>query len=452
MGKSGLILGSLFTLTNLLLAACTVAVLPPHPIEVAGAGNSGFLDMDIGPDGMKHIVWIHPDTEELFYYYTFFGEERLTLSEQLEEGRYYIPNVAVAGNNTVYIVWRRSPTDDISTGIHEYTSFIPITPPLAGLVPRFMVDPLDGPGQVGSMAPKVVARGEDVYAVYDRLETTDTVYYKQLAGGTSQGIVHSGICSSCFVMDTNLAIDSAGYLHVAFQVITDTISTVVYNSNATVDGSGNMNQKVTFSKEALVHFEPSLAVYGSGSQERVSLAYTYYDEFYDKDRLFLFNCTAAGCTDKVTQEVDYSAYANENVYRIASVGIGNIVYLTFFASGPYYRILLYTYSSTPTLAHIASVNSALVWDLFVVNGGGLAVVGWDFEAPHDVLDAFMYVPGRGVSQVFDSIKGHPGHMDMVGAHGYIAGVISDQRSATNTRMVPWLITHGYPVYLPVIRR
>jgi hypothetical protein len=301
------------------------------------------------------------------------------------------------------------------------------------------------------MAPKVVARGEDVYAVYDRLETTDTVYYKQLAGGTSQGIVHSGICSSCMVVDTNLAIDSAGYLHVAFQVITDTMSTVVYNSNATVDGSGNMNQKVTFSKEGSSEFDISLTNYGSGSLERVSLAYTFWDELYNKDRLYLFNCTVAGCTDKVTHEVAYSAYADMHVYRISSVGIGNIVYLAFFASGPYYRILLYTYSSTPTLAQITSVNSALVWDLFVVDGGGLAVIGWDFEASHDVLDAFVYIPGRGISQVFDSIKGHPNYMDMVGAHGYIAGVIGDQRSTTNTRMVPWLITHGFPVYLPVIR-
>jgi hypothetical protein len=452
MGKHSLVWVCLATLAAVSLTACAVAVLPPHPIEVAGTGDSEKVVMDIGPDGMKHIVWFQDDTNELFYYYTFFGEERLTLSEQPDWGWYAQYDVAVADNNTVYIVWRH--VQGATTGVHEYTSFIPITPPLAGLAPEFMVDPLDGPGMVGNSAPKVVARGEDVYAVYDRLGTTHTVYYKQLAGGTSQGIVQDGICTSCYIRDTNLAIDSAGYLHVAFQVITDTLSTVVYNSNATVDGSGNMNQMFTFSKEGYSVFEISLATYGSGSLERVSLAYSFWDNIYHKDRLYLDTCKVAGCSDKMNQEVDFSAYANLYVYRITSVGIGNIVYLAFVAKGPDNHILLYTYSSTPTLTLIATPGSLYVPDLFVVDGNGLPVIGWrsyDSSEP-DEYDAFVYFPVIGISQVYDGINSYAGYLDMVSAHGYLAGVISDQLSATNTRVVPWLITLGHPVYLPVVRR
>lgn len=119
----------------------------------------------------------------------------------------------------------------------------------------------------------IASRGEVVYVLYD---TGNQLYYHQLAGGSANGKA-SDVYNPSWFLPTNvrLQIDSNGKLHLLRMEQRGTSFFLHYNSNATVDSWGNMNQKFAVADTGGGPFDLALANPGGG--ERVYIIHREKD-------------------------------------------------------------------------------------------------------------------------------------------------------------------------------
>jgi hypothetical protein len=197
--------------------------------------DAAAVTIAVDAAGWKHVAWSEcksPSQCRIVYTkFLFSTPTNFTYIVPIQPlvYSYEAPDIAVTSSGTAYLAWRRKKIAD--------NSYIDCwNKPLSDTGCMVMQT---NPIPVSWGLPRVAARGEAVYAVYEVLAGTGTaLYYEQLNPlyhskgeilGTIPGILNT---------DTDLAISGDGTLHVVWRNTTNPTG-IHYNSNA--GATGNMD-------------------------------------------------------------------------------------------------------------------------------------------------------------------------------------------------------------------
>ena len=445
------------------LAGCTLNILYAIPLLTPGSENAGDLVIAVQPNGLKHLLWgqASPSGTTMTYWRSWFGSPILTVNLPGWAAGYYDSrwsDIAVTSDGTAYPVWANIHKSSIS-GYICYESISPtgaytLPPNCSNFGPR-------------GTPPKVVARGTIAYIVWDDRESDDGdhnfLFYTALAGTTGSGKVYLSTDLLYQNHAVKLAIDSLGHLHVAWIENRGGSSLVWHNTNASVQPNGDMNvaRTIYIGPEDYDHF-PDIAILGSGSEEKVYIAYIHYDETYSTDRLYVTSCPVAGCASGLV-ETEIELEASKRPWTLAEVNalaIGDNLYIAFLAdNNDTVNQEVYLYNSpggsAGTLNKLTAADYEKAYEkinLFLVSGGNSPVLSWQRYTPTcPINDAYVWDILNTTRLALDAeCLSLPG--DMASAGDWVAGALVNDLSMTDSRQVPWLLTNGYRIDLPVIIR
>ena len=380
---------------------------------------------------------------------------------------YEAPHIAVTSSGTAYLAWRRKKLADNSyidcwnTPVTDTGCMVMQTNPIP----------------VSGGLPRVAARGEAVYAVYEVLAGSGTaLFYEQL-----KPLYHSkgeilGTVTNIINTDTDLAVSGDGTLHVVWRNTTNPTH-VYYNSNAGTTGDMDHPLKTLSGKLT----PPQIAC------DEVSEAYgncfiAYGDTAPASNSLTIQWCQANNCAGEgglVSVNLNnYPPWKLRGKPALAAAGSGgnSRAYLAFSAtnaqSPTYSQIFNLTHSpgsippvpaqlTTPTDSYLTDKSSPLITPVTGDYEGApftSGVTAWrnDSSIPGGFYDAYLWDTAESVRKVFTSYHfpaaGGVSPFDLAGNGTIAGGVWIDEQSSRNPRRVPWVTTNNFPTYLPILLR
>jgi len=274
----------IFVLSVLLGACVPTTFSPPTEIHINPGDHVEQAAIAVDAGGRSHIAGVVND--RIVYYRTHFGQPELKLTFTMggsgTDWVQYHPDIAVLDNGMAYIVWIEQ-----HGGPEKFACYrnVPLVPPIGGYTTYCAT--LDGTNQsTGNIW--VTARGGTAYAVYDRIyvggERIAELWYKELTKlPPNSGTVYwyTDYFETGYIYSLDMAIDSSGYLHIAFlDNVTVTLGPpyskrLLYRSNVTAHANGSMSQTwAIVSDDSLGDdVEVSLSFYtNNGIDERVAIA------------------------------------------------------------------------------------------------------------------------------------------------------------------------------------
>ena len=291
------------------VGACTPKTYTaPMQIHINPGDHVEQAAIAMDSHGISYITGVVND--RIIYYRTRYGPPMMTLTMTMAESgtdwKQYDPDIAVTDAGHAYLVWveQRGSADKFACWREV---------PFATDHPYYTTcRHLDG-NNITTGLVRVVGRGSDVYAVYSRLDPVDnhiTILYDRLTGFDGGVVVdYSDNGEKGHIYNLDLGIDSSGKLHIVC-VDNDGLDflnppRLWYRSNAHTDSSDNMIQVwdlrggTTLIKDIL----PSISFYRNYGVERVVFA-TVWRPFGGStpDYIFLDQCTASDCAQKIDEE------------------------------------------------------------------------------------------------------------------------------------------------------
>ena len=370
----------LFVLLGLVvLVALTVACVPQtytRPVQIQEIPADQIKQAKIAMDaaGRSHIAGVKDD--RIYYYRTRYGEMETAFSMTMTSTgalwKQYDPDIAVTDNGTAYLVWVEQ-----RGGTEKYACWrsVPLLPPVGGY--NRTCNLLDSPYRTTGNV-RVVGRGSVIYAVYDRINDSgeiDRLYYEVLTGAVKGIIVnYSGSLEAGYIFGLDLAIDSSGYLHVAY-IDTDGYHAfqqrLWYRSNASVTVDSTMNQVwlIIDMTANLQTIDPSISFYNNGAVETVAVASVY--EQSSLDDIWVDACTAVGCGGKTSTLVSLPPSWNtvSVIKDVNLAGVDDILYLSFIGDD----------DTAPTGVEQIWYKNALNTDVPVDISNGSATFKYDLQ-------------------------------------------------------------------------
>jgi|GEM_PF-3534204 len=231
---------------SLVLVGCVTSVAPSRPLVTPGTANASEVAVAVETNGTKHYLWTECTTSganttcPLVYARTLLGTVTYQYVFTAVEGAHNrTPDIAVTADGRAFIV------RGVCTSANVCTDYYSIIPSVVTDSTIITSEPLASPANTSTGAPKVKARGNVVYAVYEvpagpgPVQPTE-LRYRQLSGGTGGG----NMTSSTIAQHTapSLAIDSNAKLHVAWYARSPSgpERTIFYANNITVNPAGDM--------------------------------------------------------------------------------------------------------------------------------------------------------------------------------------------------------------------
>ena len=304
----------LLLLLTLILSACVpLTFSPPAEIHITDGDQVENAVIAVDAAGRSHIAGVVAD--RIVYYRTrygvplAFGKLTMVMDGSGTNWKQYDPDIAVVDNGDAFVTWveQRGTTEKFACYQKIY-----LVPPIGGQE-RFCLD-LDDPGMQTAGTVQVIARGETVYAIYDRAYSdgrTADLWYTRLAGGSVTGRVAWWIeaFETVFFHSLDLGIDESGFLHVGSHYNWTTGGPpagerLEIRSNRSTLADGQMDQIwiITTSSLQDEDIPVSLSFYQDGTTQRVALASVFQPATLDQ--IWVDSCTAVGCTAKADIPVD----------------------------------------------------------------------------------------------------------------------------------------------------
>jgi len=437
---------SISCLVIFLLSACTTQIFPPLPLYRSEALNASFPSLAIDGEGTKHLVWLEGSgpTKSLIYWRSWFANP--TLTRRHTDQYAYLPRIAVTDDGNAYIVWSRW----ISASQVEYCIWI---------YPAWGRETLDcfAVDRYGK-GIWVIGRRDVVYAVYDR---GNQLLYRQLAGGGAQGRASDIYDPEWFLPQISLGIDSNGKLHLLHLIQNGTTYYLFYNSNASVDSLGNMNQQLVIADTGGGAFD--LAIGGSSSNERVY--FIRKQNFFGSDKVFYTSCLVNGCLDRRSGQIPLGD--GWQISELQAVGTSLTTYTAMIARTPaspgidpqeiYVSVGLGSPQSISETEFYAKRRLHAV----TTTTPPLPVFAWRKGISGystDVYVAYPVVDGGTIRMkseiVFSRFEPYiEPEGDSLAANGeWVAGVWLYHQSPTSARIAPWIAGNAHLTTLPVVSK
>lgn len=326
----------ILTMLVMLVCACyPQSYTTPAQIHITPGDHVEQAKIAIDAQGVKHIAGVVGD--RVVYYRTRFGEPKVTLTMTMSGSgtnwKQYDPDIAVTDSGTAYLVWVEQRGGPEKYACYRY---VPPFPPIGGYA-RSCIH-MDGSEMTTGSTVRVVGRGEVVYATYDRIDSGGGIadlWYQKLTPPSNVGRIYgySDEGESGYVYTMDMAIDSNGYLHIAYIDEVEGIDpSYYYRSNAQTYPDGKMAQwwGIHIGVKNL-DVAPSLSFYeDDASIERV--AFTEVLEYYvNIDSINHYSCETNGCGNK--KSVKVALPASWDAFSVISdanlVGIGSNLSLSF---------------------------------------------------------------------------------------------------------------------------
>lgn len=330
MRKITLIFICLILLAILLGACAPSTYISPVNIHITPGDEIQQVRITVDAAGRKHITGVVDD--RIVYYRTQLGEEELALTMTMTgSGTNWIqftPDIAVTDGGDAYIVWveQRGGTDKFAC----YRD-IPATPPGGGYQTecRLLHTTSNTTGIV-----RAAGRGDVVYVIYDR----NYILYPHLTHFLQYINLLEDITGTVEILDggeiqkIDLAIDSAGKLHVAYsEKISDfPYRRLEYRSNAQVSIGDRMDQKKTIVFSDLkFDVMPSITFHEYDGPEKVAIASVKEGSY---DRFIINSCIASDCSSyqQSTLPLPLLDWAEAEIFEAKILG--------FEAVYPYYAV------------------------------------------------------------------------------------------------------------------
>ena len=457
-----------------LLAGCIATIAPPEAITVSGSGKAYTPVLVLAADGTKHIVWQEcPATGgcSIYYYRTRLGEPLVTQSFAPPASADNIaPDIALADDGTAYIVWT---TFYSSTSASNYDAYAVVNPngTTSGVS---NLDPNTGGmfGDVTAGGPQVVARGNNVYGLYNVAQnflTSGGAFYRQLKPldaltGTVALDSGCGIFPSCSTVRLPKAVlDSNGKLHVAYDQTNCAFvscSDVMYQADNTA--ASNMAAISLTTSSVYSAFDrspftaPDIAVADNNS---VFVTFSYSNT---TDAVIYATGTTAA-SPFVTATVPFNGALNPwhvagNVHVAA---VNNVPFVAFASknnsTGGAHEIWKFTQGAsdvTRLTNNNGDQNEPLIASMGTPSQE-VAVVGWrtwdhTFVCLRDGYEYDEY--NNIVQKVFNSTGGCLSTGQSLAANADWAAAVWIDYWYQNARLVPWLGFNANTTFLPTIKR
>jgi len=331
----------LFILVLALSACVPTSFSVPTEIHINPGDDVEQAVVAVDGDGRSHIAGIVND--RLVYYRTRFGEPLVTVTFTMSGSGanwvQYDPDIAVTDSGTAYVVWIER-----HGGPEQFVCWrsLPLYPPPGGYTKY--CNPMDGTNQSTGLV-QVATNGTVVYAVYDRLYTTDghgriySLRYKELTDTTNTGDVYWYInyFETGDVYSMDMVVDSNGKLHTLFlENYTTTglppyTKRLAYRSNVSVLADGTMNQIWNIFEGSSLNATTnvSLTIHTSSGVPRV--ASVSIDTVSGIDKIWVDSCEVSGCGNKDSHQVVLPSSWNSYsvIDELELLGIGENLFLSF---------------------------------------------------------------------------------------------------------------------------
>lgn len=433
------------------LGSCVFGIGTPVAIS-NGIYEAKYPALALQPDGTKHIVWqqtqiigIGQTTESIMYRRTNFGEADLQYSYSPPAGyEYNAPDVAVTDGGYAYLVWVKINKNDPG----DKSGCFDIIPPqgATALLCRELSDytfstHIESP-------PKVEARGEFVYSVFNAPFETGgiRVRFRQLRIlDDSSGWVSPASNYRDFAY--SIAIDSLHKLHVVWSRNIGGFITNYYNSNASVDASGNMNRLRTLNSPGTANMR--IAVGGTPTEE----AFAVFSDTMNHS-ITAYHCGVVTCSNPMPSfdvPMDDSWYP----YNSDLAVINNYLYLTFHGYNAdtglsNSEIFTYIYpSANPPTRLTVDINN----DIYphIEDGGNAPVITW-INGDGDDYSIKVYDQTNGIRTVreLENLATFAGSEELVAKNGWVAGTWMDYYSVSDTTTSVWFGFNAHLLNLPLV--
>jgi len=386
---------------------------------------------------------------------------------------YEAPHIAVTSSGTAYLAWRRKKLADNSyidcwnTPVTDTGCMVMQTNPIP----------------VSGGLPRVAARGEAVYAVYEVIAGSGTaLFYEQLKPlYRSKGEIPV-LDPSIRNTDTDLAVSGDGTLHVVWRNFGPS-ATVWFKSN--YGTTGDMDNH-NFMMSPMGNLTPPRIACDEAPDAtgKCFFSYGWHNNAIPASvalgiRFFSVNNSLATMNGLDVDLTNHQPWTLRGTPALAAAGSGgnSRAYLAFSAtnaqSPTYSQIFNLTYSpngsslpvpvqlTTPTGSYLTDKSSPLITPVTGDFEGApftSGVTAWrnDSSIPGGFYDAYLWDTAESVRKVFTSYHfpaaGGVSPFDLAGNGTIAGGVWIDEQSSRNTRRVPWVTTNNFPIYLPVLLR
>ncbi len=296
-----------------------------------------------------------------------------------------------------------------------------------------------------------------VYILYD---SGDRLYYRQLSGGSAEGLASNIYDPDRFLPDVRLKLDSSHKLHYLRMEQNGISYRLHYNSNATIDSSGKMNQQVTIGDSGSGPFD--LAIANTSSGERVYLIHKLAMSSTDSIQYLYFP------SNRVDEKISGSLPLDGSGWQISEMkaaGTEMSIYIAFIgrnSSSPgvdIQEIYLSTALQKPTAIAETEFYSKRRLHLVVAGTPPLPVIGWRkaiagnstdvYAASPELEHGFLTMKSRQVFTPFEPYV--TPHGDALAANSeWVAGLWLYAQSPTIGRIVPWLTGNAYLTSMPFV--
>jgi hypothetical protein len=432
-----------------------------------------MVAIDVGPDGAKHLLWTDCTMAlycRLIYQKTYNGEASTVTqvyAESWDSGdptpQYVFPDIAVADDGSVYIVWHLRYSDGRFYDCWNYIS-------ADGLVDDNACHQLQDTGMASTVQgrPKVITYDNVAYAVYAVDDGSENLFYRQLAPlDESHGKVNvagGGSDNPSLAVSTYLDGAVTKYiLHVSWSNNDGGPTSVsVYNSNYL--STGDMTN------------EQMSADPGERSDAVIRVVNSYNRLFFTARRegtpdiLSLAYCVLPACTTFEGTDTILDPAVHWELYGTPDMAwaIGTTVVVSFLATNDTTEVTttepeIFTVAYTagdhgPNTTNRITANDVEESNPRMALGFPWLVLAWRNRgtAGGALRDLYIYdnvtstvrqlyeSPGDIVQGVFD-IAYRVGNTSVD-----MGGIFLDHASDTGTWSYPWVVMNSEGYYLPVI--
>ncbi|GAP12122.1 hypothetical protein BECAL_03324 [Bellilinea caldifistulae] len=423
-----------------LLAACTITFMPPHPLNDLAANY--LLAIAVDSQGTKHIVGEDPTTHQLVYLRTRLGIIEDKQPIRLITGWWpAAPEIGVLADGTVILAWY----EKYDASSPKYRICIKIYPSSVDVVctPDFSDNPPD------SFSPivKVITRGSTGYVIYSKQEGTQyTLRYEKVSSGSERGKVNSE-SSDPMVRTVEGVVDSAGYLHVIWYARgAPGTGRVLYASNRTTDGSGNMTQnRILLIADSDLLNPPAITTYSTAGSERVAFAYVK-DNSGSDDEIYHQNIKV----DNTDWSGEMKLTLSGGAYRLGDVhlvGVNNAYLIGFLRNNTISATSEVWLRDAAGMITQITNNTYSERELEMVPAGGGFVMAYKRQPQSsEPRQVFIYDPIKGERLIYsESCSSDNSGGEMAASGEVVAGVWAQCDRV-------WFSANAELVYLPLVRK
>lgn len=423
-----------------LLTACTITFTPPYPLSDLAANY--MLAIAVDPQGVKHIVGKDPNTDQLVYLRTRLGpvEEKVPIPSY-SGWQPMVPDIGVLDDGKVIIGWYEK---NNSVTPPRYRVCTMIYPSIIGTVCSADFSDSSPPSFIPVV--QVATRGNIAYLIYSKKEGTQyTLRYEKIADVITRGKVNWS-ASDPMVQTVNSVVDSAGYLHVVWYAYdSGSGGRVLYASNRTTDGSGNMTQyRILLMADSDLVNPPAIAAYSTAGGERVAFAYVK-DNSGSDDEIYHANITVnnSGWSGEQKLTLTGGAYRLMDVHL---VGVNNAYLIGFLRNNTISAPSeVWLRDAMGVITQITN-NTSTERELEMVPAEGSFVMAYKRVQSGEPRQVYIYDPFKGERLVYSEICGSDNIGGEMAASGEVVGGVWAQCDRT------WFSTNAELVYLPLVRK